>query len=45
MVTQTYTTYIHTTPERLWDALTMPEQTVRYLTSWQWSPRGFLAPR
>lgn len=25
-----YTTYIHTTPERLWDALTRPEFTQRY---------------
>ncbi len=39
MVTQTYTTYIHTTPERLWDALTTPEQTVRYFDFME----GFMA--
>ena len=30
-----YTTYVHTTPERLWQALTDPVFTRRY---WEWAP-------
>ncbi|MBA2362104.1 MAG: SRPBCC domain-containing protein [Chloroflexia bacterium] len=39
MANQTYTAYMHTTPERLWDALTTPEQTVRYFDFME----GFMA--